>query len=145
MVWHVNGTPTNIMRCADSSTLSSQEYPKRWALRRGGLHPPMCNAECVVWPSARRLACLSASLDHKFAPAVGLPTHPPPLPPFAKLKSMNFSQWFCFASFFPMSDIEDDISSRMFSGNLYLQDNLGSETGHYEGISSLSLLNTSAI
>ena len=44
-----------------------------------------------------------------------------------------------------MSDIEDDISSRMFSGNLYLQYNLGSETGHYEGISSLSLLNTSAI
>jgi len=66
MVWHVNGTPTNIMRCADSSTLTSQEYPKRWALRRGGVHPPMCNAECVVWPSARRLACLSASSDHMF-------------------------------------------------------------------------------
>ena len=58
---------------------------------------------------------------------------------------MNFSQWFCFASFFPMSDIEDDICSRMFSGNLYLQDSLGSKTSHHECISSLTLLNTSAI
>jgi hypothetical protein len=44
-----------------------------------------------------------------------------------------------------MSDIEDDIFSRMFSGNLYLQDNLGSERSHYEGKTSLSLLSTSAI
>ena len=44
-----------------------------------------------------------------------------------------------------MSDIEDDIYSRMFGGNLYLQDILGSETSHFEGLSSLSLLNTSAI
>jgi hypothetical protein len=51
---------------------------------------------------------------------------------------MNFSQLMSFASFFPMSDIEDDISSRMFSGKLYLQDNLGSETSHYEGICSMS-------
>ena len=26
--------------------------------------PSMCKAECVVWPSARRLACLSASSEH---------------------------------------------------------------------------------
>jgi hypothetical protein len=59
---------------------------------------------------------------------------------------MNFSQWMSFASFFPMSDIEDDISSRMFSGKFYFQDNLlGSETSHYEGIGSMSQLNTSAI
>jgi hypothetical protein len=41
-----------------------------------------------------------------------------------------------------MSDIEDDISLGVFSGNFYLQDNLGSETTHYEGIISLNLLNT---
>ena len=33
----------------------------------------------------------------------------------------------------------------MFSGELYLQDNLGSEKSHYEGIRSKSQLNTSAI
>jgi hypothetical protein len=50
---------------------------------------------------------------------------------------MNFSQWFCFARFFPMSDIEDDISLGIFSGNFYLQDNIGSETTHYKRYNQL--------
>ena len=44
-----------------------------------------------------------------------------------------------------MSDIENDNSLRIFSGNFYLQDNLGSDTVHYEGIHSFNLLNTIAM
>ena len=58
MVWPVKRTPINKMRCADNSTFTTQDYPKKGALRRGVCTPPMCNAECVDWPSARRLTCL---------------------------------------------------------------------------------------
>ena len=58
---------------------------------------------------------------------------------------MKFSHGFQFADFFPMSDLEDDISLMMFSGNIYLLNILGSKTTYYEGRRSLSLLNTRAI
>jgi hypothetical protein len=44
-----------------------------------------------------------------------------------------------------MSDLEDDISLVMFSGNIYLLNILGPKTTYYEGKRSLSLLNTSDI
>ena len=58
---------------------------------------------------------------------------------------MKFSHGFQFADFFPMSDLEDDISLMMFSGNIYLLNILGSKTTYYEGKRRLSLLNTRAI
>ena len=44
-----------------------------------------------------------------------------------------------------MSDIEDDISLGVFSGNFYLQDNIGSETTHYERYNQLESVEDNAI
>ena len=44
-----------------------------------------------------------------------------------------------------MSDIEDDISLGIFSGNFYLQDNIGSETTHYKRYNQLESVEHNAI
>ena len=99
---------------------------------------PLC-----ATPSAWSGHGLSPRLpDHRFDPYVGLPSNPPSVRPLQNFDSLISHSCIDLPV---LSDTEDDISSRMFSGILYLQDNLGSETSYYDGISSMSLLNTSVI